>query len=111
MIQTLRKHLNTIIYIALIVFAIWISYIIVYGNGGIVKRGNLETEIISLQREIRELENSSGMIDIVIQNMRENERYIEGYARELGYRREGETIYKFIEREQNNRIDRGLNVE
>ena len=102
MIQTLRKHINTIIYIALIVFAIWISYIIVYGNGGIVKRRNLETEIISLQREIRELENSSGMIDIVIQNMRENERYIEGYARELGYRREGETIYKFIEREQNN---------
>ena len=49
---------------------------------------------------IRELENSSGMIDIVIQNMRENERYIEGYARELSYRREGETIYKFIEREQ-----------
>lgn len=100
MIQTLRKHLNTIIYIALIVLAIWISYIIVYGKGGIVKRRNLETEIISLQREIGELENSSGMIDIVIQNMRENERYIEGYARELGYRREGETIYKFIEREQ-----------
>jgi len=100
MIQTLRKHLNTIIYIALIVLAIWISYIIVYGKGGIVKRRNLETEIISLQREIGELENSSGMIDIVIQNMRQNERYIEGYARELGYRREGETIYKFIEREQ-----------
>lgn len=100
MIQTLRKHLNTIIYIALIVLAIWISYIIVYGKGGIVKRRNLEIEIISLQREISELENSSGMIDIVIQNMRENERYIEGYARELGYRREGETIYKFIEREQ-----------
>lgn len=100
MIQTLRKHLNAIIYIALIVLSIWISYIIVYGKGGIVKRRNLETEIISLQREIRELENSSGMIDIVIQNMRENERYIEGYARELGYRREGETIYKFIEREQ-----------
>lgn len=100
MIQTLRKHLNTIIYIALIVLAIWISYIIVYGKGGIVKRRNLETEIISLQREIGELENSSGMIDIVIHNMRENERYIEGYARELGYRREGETIYKFIEREQ-----------
>jgi cell division protein FtsB len=100
MIKTLRKHLNTIIYIALIVLAIWISYIIVYGKGGIVKRRNLETEIISLQREIGELENSSGMIDIVIQNMRQNERYIEGYARELGYRREGETIYKFIEREQ-----------
>ncbi len=100
MIQTLRKHLNAIIYIALIVLSIWISYIIVYGKGGIVKRRNLETEIISLQREIGELENSSGMIDIVIQNMRENERYIEGYARELGYRREGETIYKFIEREQ-----------
>lgn len=100
MIQTLRKHLNAIIYIALIVLSIWISYIIVYGKGGIVKRRNLETEIISLQREIGELENSSGMIDIVIQNMRENERYIQGYARELGYRREGETIYKFIEREQ-----------
>jgi len=98
--RTLRKHLNTIIYIALIVLATWISYIIVYGKGGIVKRRNLETEIISLQREIGELENSSGMIDIVIQNMRENERYIQGYARELGYRREGETIYKFIEREQ-----------
>ena len=100
MLQILKKYINTIIYVALIVLAVWISYIIVYGKGGIVRRRNLESEIIELQREIRELEISSGMIDINIQNMRENQRAIESYARELGYRKEGETIYKFIEREQ-----------
>ncbi len=99
MIQALRKNLNTIIYISLIVLAIWISYIIVYGKGGIVKRKNLEAEISHLRTEIQELEYASGMIDITIQNMRYNERYIEGYARELGYRKEGETIFKFIEKE------------
>jgi len=99
MIQALRKNLNTIIYISLIVLAIWISYIIVYGKGGIVKRKNLEAEISHLRTEIQELEYASGMIDITIQNMRYNERYIEGYARELGYRKEGETIFKFIEQE------------
>ena len=99
MIQALRKNLNTIIYISLIVLAIWISYIIVYGKGGIVKRKNLEAEISHLRTEIQELEYTSGMIDITIQNMRYNERYIEGYARELGYRKEGETIFKFIEKE------------
>lgn len=100
MIQILKKHISTIIYVSLILLAVWISYIIVYGNGGIVKRRNLESQIIELKREIRELEISSGMIDIKIQSMRENERAIESYARELGYRKEGETIYKFIEREQ-----------
>ena len=95
----IRKNLNTIIYISLIVLAIWISYIIVYGKGGIVKRKKLEAEIVNLRAEIQELEHTSGMIDITIMNMRYNERYIEGYARELGYRKEGETIFKFIERE------------
>jgi cell division protein FtsB len=100
MIQILKKHIHTIIYVALIVLAVWISYIIVYGKGGIVRRRNLESEIVELQREIGELEFRSGMIDVKIQSMRENERSIESYAREIGYRREGETIYKFIEREQ-----------
>jgi cell division protein FtsB len=100
MVHVLRKHLNTIVYVALIVIAIWISYIIVYGKGGIVKRNNLENEIVELQREIEELEIENGMIDIKIQSMRENRRAIESYARELGYRKEGESIYKFIEREQ-----------
>ena len=99
MIQVLKKNLSTIIYVALIVLAVWISYIIVYGKGGIVRRRNLESEIVELQREIHELEINSGMIDIRIQSMRENERSIQSYARELGYRREGESIYKFIERE------------
>jgi cell division protein FtsB len=100
MIQVLKKHLHTIIYVALIVLAVWISYIIVYGRGGIVKRRGLESEIAELQREIHELEMSSGMIDVKIQSMHEDEASIRSYARELGYRREGETIYKFIERER-----------
>jgi cell division protein FtsB len=100
MVHVLRKHLNTIVYVVLIIVAVWISYIIVYGKGGIVKRNNLENEIVELQREIDGLEIDNGLIDVKIQSMRQNRRAIESYARELGYRREGETIYKFIEREQ-----------
>ncbi|KPJ86241.1 MAG: hypothetical protein AMS17_13335 [Spirochaetes bacterium DG_61] len=100
MIQALKRHLNTLIYVTLILLAVWVSFIIVYGKGGIVKRRNLEAEILTLEGEIRTLESERAMLDIVIQNLRGNKRYIEGYARELGYRKEGETIYKFIERDQ-----------
>jgi cell division protein FtsB len=99
MIRALYRNLNTVIYVSLILLAIWVSFIIVYGKGGIVKRKNLEAEILTLQQEIRTLENQRALLDIDIQNLRDNPRYIEGYARELGYRKEGEVIYKFIERE------------
>jgi hypothetical protein len=32
--------------------------------------------------------------------MKDNTRYIEGFARELGYKREGEFIFKFIEKSE-----------
>jgi cell division protein FtsB len=99
MIQALRKNLNTIIYVSLILLAVWVSFIIVYGKGGIVKRKNLEAEILALEEEIVNLEKEGAVLDIAIHNLRHNRIYIEGYARELGYRKEGEIIYKFIERE------------
>jgi cell division protein FtsB len=99
MIRALYRNLNTIIYVSLILLAVWVSFIIVYGKGGIVKRKNLEAEILTLEEEIRSLENERALRDLDIQNFRDNRRYIEGYARELGYRKEGEIIYKFIERE------------
>jgi cell division protein FtsB len=98
MIQALRKNISTLIYISLILFAVWMSFVIVYGKGGIVRRRKLEAEIMVLRREILELEKENRMIEVSIESLRDNERYIEGYARELGYRKEGETIYKFIEK-------------
>jgi cell division protein FtsB len=99
MIRSLKKNFSTIIYVVLILLAVWVSYIIVYGKGGIVKRRTLEAEIVTLKSEIRRLEVEREMIDLHIRNMKENVPSIEGYARELGYKKEGEVIYKFIEKE------------
>jgi cell division protein FtsB len=100
MVRLLTRNLNTIIYLLLILLSLWISYLIIYGKGGIVKRKSLEAEIVTLQREINDLQEESDFLDVVLHHFTDNTRYLEGYARELGYRRESETIYKFIERDR-----------
>jgi cell division protein FtsB len=101
MVRLLTKNLNTIVYVVLILLSLWVSYLIIYGRGGIVRRRSLEAEIHTLQREIDDLHRESDYLDVALRNLTDNVRYIEGYARELGYRKPGETIYKFIERDAN----------
>ncbi len=98
MVRSIRINLNLLIYILIILSAIWISYTIIYGRGGIVKRRELDRQVRQLQDEIEELKDEKKIIENAIVNMKDNTRYIEGFARELGYKREGEIIFKFIEK-------------
>lgn len=79
---------------------IWVSYIIVWGKGGMVERRNLENQILDVEEEIHRLKLQEELLDIHIKNLKENRRYIEGYARELGYKKDGEVIFKFVERKE-----------
>jgi cell division protein FtsB len=100
MVRSIRINLNLLIYILIIISAIWVSYIIIYGRGGVVKRRELDRQVLLLQAEIQELQNEKKIVERAIVNMKDNPRYIEGFARELGYRREGEIIFKFIEKSE-----------
>jgi cell division protein FtsB len=100
MVRSLKVNLNLLIYILIILSAVWVSYIIIYGRGGIVKRRELDRQVLLLQAEIRELRNEKKTVERAIVNMKDNTRYIEGFARELGYKREGEFIFKFIEKSE-----------
>ena len=51
----------------------------------------------ALQEEVVLLEREIDLADLELNNLR-NHTYIEGYARELGYRKEGEVIYKFMKK-------------
>lgn len=79
---------------------LWISYLILWGKGGIVERKGLEREILLLEDEIQELRLKQDLLDIHIRNSKENRKYIEGYARQLGYKKEGEVIFKFVEKKE-----------
>lgn len=79
---------------------IWVSYIIVWGKGGLVERKNLENQILSLEEEVHRLKLQEELLDIHIRNLKENRKYIEGYARELGYKKEGEVIFKFVQKNE-----------
>jgi cell division protein FtsB len=94
------SQINTILYLILILSMIWVSYIIVWGKGGLVERKNLENQILSLEEEVHRLKLQEELLDIHIRNLKENRKYIEGYARELGYKKEGEVIFKFVQKNE-----------
>lgn len=100
MVRWKLSQINTILYLILILSMIWVSYIIVWGKGGLVKRRDLENQILNLEEEIRRLRLQEELLDIHIKNLKENRKYIEGYARELGYKKEGEVIFKFVEKNE-----------
>jgi len=94
------NKLNTIIYIFVILISFWMGYIIVYGRGGIIQRKDVEKKLMLLDTDILNLERKRDMIDLQIKNLKNNEKYIEGYAREQGYKKEGEIIFKFIKKKE-----------
>lgn len=95
--KRLGQTLNYILLFSILVFILWIGYVIVWGRGGIIERRKAQHELALLQKEIAELKKEEERLDWEIRNMKYNKRYIEGYARELGYKKEGEIIFKFID--------------
>ena len=98
MIRVTGNRLQLIIYLLFFLFAFWIVYIIIYGNGGIVKREKIERELRILEEEIYELERTRERLDWEIKNLRSNRSYIEAYAREIGFKKRGEIIFKFVKK-------------
>ena len=96
--QRLKKNpLGFLIYGVIFLVSIWICWILVYGKSGIVSRRNLQQRISALQEEVVHLEREIDLADLELKNLKDN-TYIEGYARELGYKKKGEVIYKFMKR-------------
>jgi cell division protein FtsB len=91
--------LQLIIYCIIFLIAFWISYIIIYGNGGIVKRNKMTRELRVLEAEIEQLKKEKETLSWEIKNLKSNKFYIESVARDLGYKQEGEIIFKFVEKE------------
>ena len=92
--------LNLAFYVIFSLFAFWIGYIIIYGNGGINNRRKAALELQVLEQNIEELEQKRKLVEWEIENIRSNRAYIESYARELGYRKDGEIIFRFMKKKE-----------
>jgi len=88
--------IKLVVYIITLFFTIFIGYSIIFGKGGIMDRKGLEKEIELLRKEIEELENEKGKIGWKIENLQSNKAFVEGFARELGFKKDGEIIFKYI---------------
>jgi cell division protein FtsB len=95
-----QVRLHLIIFIIFCLIAFWISYIIIYGTGGIVNRANITRELRALEHEIQELEKEKEMLEWEMKNLNENRRYVESVARELGFKKKDEIIFKFIKKNE-----------
>jgi cell division protein FtsB len=100
MLKSIRNKLNFLVYVVFFLFAFWIFYIIIYGNGGLVNRSKVERQLTHLEAEIQKLETDNSILEWEIDNLRYNRTYIEAFARELGYKKEGEIIYRFMKKEE-----------
>ena len=81
-------------------FAFWIGFVIIYGNGGINNRRKASLELQVLEEDIKELEQKGKLLEWEIENIRSNRAYIESFARELGYRKNGEIIFWFMKKQE-----------
>lgn len=92
------KLRGLLLYAALLLLACWVCYAMVWGKGGLVRRREAAAELASLEAEIIQLEREIERTNVHLRNLRSNQRYLLGYARELGYRRPDEVIFKFIKK-------------
>ena len=91
-----KRVLGIVVYVCMLVFLVWLGYTVVYGKGGIVERRMTERTLADLEEEIEVLERHIERADLELLNLRSNERYLTQLARNLGYRHEGEIIFRFL---------------
>ena len=95
-----RKFLSIIVYTVMLIFLAWLGYTVVYGKGGIVERRSTEQTLARLEEEIELLEREIERADIELRNIRGNKRYLAQLARELGYKYDGELIFRFMRKKE-----------
>ncbi len=96
--KLLQNRLHIVIYFIFFLFSFWIVYIIIYGNGGIIKRENMRRELQVIEEEISLLKTEKERLSWEIESLKNDREYAEAYARELGFKKRGEVIFKFIKR-------------
>jgi cell division protein FtsB len=82
-----------------LLFVFWIGYIIINGNGGIKNRMKASRELYILETEIQTLEQESKVMEWEFEKLMSDKSYIESFARELGYKKKGEIIFRFMKNE------------
>jgi cell division protein FtsB len=91
-----KRVIGITVYVLMLVFLAWLGYMIVYGNGGIIERKKTERTLANLEEEIESLERVIEKTDLELHNLESNKKYLTQLARELGYKQEGETIFRFL---------------
>jgi cell division protein FtsB len=91
-----KRYLQYIIYIVILLFIGWLGYAIIYGKGGIIERSETQRSLVLLEEDIDTLEHKIEKIDLEIKSFKDNRKLIAGLAREYGYKREGELIFRFL---------------
>ena len=92
--------LNLVFYVIFSLFAFWIGFVIIYGNGGINNRRKASLELQVLEQDIKDLEQKRKLLEWETEKIRSNRAYIESFARELGYRKNGEIIFRFTRKQE-----------
>ena len=95
-----KKVIGVAVYILMLGFLLWLGYTIVYGKGGIVERRRTERTLACLQTEIEALKHDIEMADKELSNLATSEKYTMQLARELGYKKDGETIFRFLRKKE-----------
>jgi cell division protein FtsB len=99
----LGKRAQLAFFFVFFLFAFWVAYAFVYGKGGVIERKKVMVRIELLRDEIEQLESGSRHLDRRIENLRTDSRAVESYARELGFKKEGEVVYRFLKKDPETR--------
>jgi cell division protein FtsB len=98
MLPQLGKRAHVAFFCIFFLFAFWVAYALVYGKGGVIERKKVLGRIERLKAEIEQLESGSRHLDRRIENLKTDRRAVESYARELGFKKEGEVVYRFLKK-------------
>ena len=98
MLPQLGKRVHIAFFCVFFLFSFWVAYALVYGKGGAIERKKVLGQIERLKAEIEQLESGSRHLDRRIENLKTDRRAVESYARELGFKKEGEVVYRFLKK-------------
>jgi cell division protein FtsB len=80
-----------------LLFVVWVVGCMIWGKGGIIENRRVSGELAVIEEEIQVLERELERTEVHLRYLRDNERYRAGFAREMGYRKPDEVIFKFVE--------------
>ena len=92
-----RKMMGLVLLTLGILFFVYISLSLVFGDSGLLKYWELKATVNSMLAENKKIEEQNKEIDGQIESLKKDPDLIEELAREHGLTKEGELIYKYEE--------------